>query len=647
MRSCGAGSTICTTSSMSQDVNKQQLLSSCEACFSYPCNLIRSLIFEHALESYRHKLHEESERLFNPFPRTKLLRFWETNSACSEFKEYTPIDFGSLKKHCQGNDSQDPACRYIFLQSKNARARLEFTQEDFNYILSYHQVMPPFLDLVFTCGRQEKLQDFHYTAFRHENYLHRGDPLLQDMSKITPLGRSGRQIQHCYNLHSAERSRDKWGWSIRQTVVFHSFDVDTGRSVWIFVKGNDIIENRIKTATSSTRSTSMDVNSHRTLTGSFDASLIVHAHIMEWCGEQWRWYINEMEDRLRNKAKNAVLANVDHLAGPEMVPAPSRPGTLILPSSPRRTVSKSSPASSPTRLWNSFTKRSIGSKTEKTLPVVETDPSRPIHADIIVEEPQEIDYGGNEESIERMFSFEKLQDLHKTGEYMQEALMVLRQNRNIIKEIREHYSTLLESDDFPAEIKDGCRLGMPEFSQRALSIERDLEVQQSRLETLNVLLEDRSNLFYGVQQYASMQASKHFATNAQASTEFTTAMTARMHIMTEKMHEIALKTGHQTVSMHVITVFTLLFLPGTFLATFFSSGILRWYDEEDELANSTYSWATEHDRLLLYLEILVPMTVLIIVGWLILYLKSRDKDSEEEDELRTSLDLEKGPENPQ
>lgn len=642
MASRGVNLTICTTNPMSQDARQRQLLSSCETCLSYPCNLVRSLIFEHALESYHRKLHEESERLFNPLPSTKLLKFWETDGARNEFKEYAPSDFSSLKTHCQGSGLQDPNCRYIFIQSKNSRARLELTQEDFSYIVSYHQVIPPFLDLIFTCGRQEKIQDFHYTAFRHENYLRGDESCLQSGSNIMSLGRSGRQIQHCYNLHSAERSGGEWGWSIRQTVVFHSFDIGTGKSVWIFVKGNDTIQDRIKKATRSTRSTGMNANSHQTLTGSFRATLIVHAHLMEWCGEKWRWYINEMEDRLRKKAKIAILADVDNLAGPTMVPAPSKPGTLIIPRSPRTTISRSSPIS-PLKLWDSFARFSTTSKLENTPPIIEIDPSRPIHADNIVEEPQEIDYE-DDTNIERMFSFEKLQDLHWTGEHMQEALMVLKQNRNIIKEIREHYAALLESDDFPSEIKGGCKLDMSKFSQRALSIERDLEVQQSRLETLNVLLEDRSTLFHSVQQYASMQASKHFATNAQASTEFTTAMTAKMHVMTERMHEVALKTGHQTVSMHMITIFTLLFLPGTFLATFFSSGILRWYDEEDELANSTYSWTTERDRLLLYLEILIPMTALIIIGWLVLCFMSKDKDKDnaEEDEYQIAPDLEKG-----
>ncbi|OTA97620.1 hypothetical protein M434DRAFT_391815 [Hypoxylon sp. CO27-5] len=59
----------------SRDTNERQLLLSCEASFSYPCNLAQSLIFEHTLESYRCKLHDESERLFNPFPEVTLLKF--------------------------------------------------------------------------------------------------------------------------------------------------------------------------------------------------------------------------------------------------------------------------------------------------------------------------------------------------------------------------------------------------------------------------------------------------------------------------------------------------------------------------------------------------------------------------------------------
>lgn len=358
--------------------------------------------------------------------------------------------------------------------------------------------MPTFLDLLFTCGRQERHQDFHYTAFRHENYLYR-DPNTADVSGLERFGRSGQRIQQCYSLHSAEPSRSipDWGWSIRQTVVYHSFDVQTGKAAWIFIKGNNSIERRIMDATKSTRSVDMAARSHQTLTGSFGASLTVHNLIIEWCGENWRWYINEMEERLRNMAKFAVLADVDQLAGPDMISTPSRPGTLLIPRSARTTISKASPTS-PSRLRGSFARFSTTSKTENSPTIGESGIPHPIHTENIVEEPQEIDIGGNNTNhkinLDHMFSFEKLQDLHQIGEYMQEALMVLKQNRNTIKEIREHYATLMGSREFPFGTKDDCQLSISRFNQRALSIEKDLEVQQSRLETLCVLLEDRSSL---------------------------------------------------------------------------------------------------------------------------------------------------------
>lgn len=115
-----------------------------------------------------------------------------------------------------------------------------------------------------------------------------------------------------------------------------------------------------------------------------------------------------------------------------------------------------------------------------------------------------------------------------------------------------------------------------------------------------------------------------------------------MEDWTLKMHEIAVKTEQETVSMHVITVFTLIFLPGTFLAvrylfrryyhqlqrllytpnqhlltsprqqTFFSSGILDWNNDD-------VSWDVRGGAMRLFFYICVPMMLLIIAGWFLLY----------------------------
>ena len=56
-----------------------------------------------------------------------------------------------------------------------------------------------------------------------------------------------------------------------------------------------------------------------------------------------------------------------------------------------------------------------------------------------------------------------------------------------------------------------------------------------------------------------MEANKMLALRAQESTE-------NMELMTKDMHILAQKTKQETVSMRIITLVTLFFLPGTFIS---------------------------------------------------------------------------------
>lgn len=56
-----------------------------------------------------------------------------------------------------------------------------------------------------------------------------------------------------------------------------------------------------------------------------------------------------------------------------------------------------------------------------------------------------------------------------------------------------------------------------------------------------------------------MEASKRFAEKAEASTK-------EMQSMTEEMNALTQKTKQETVSMRIITLVTLFFLPGTFIS---------------------------------------------------------------------------------
>jgi hypothetical protein len=64
---------------------------------------------------------------------------------------------------------------------------------------------------------------------------------------------------------------------------------------------------------------------------------------------------------------------------------------------------------------------------------------------------------------------------------------------------------------------------------------------------------------YGILQFQEIESSKALALRAQESAE-------NMELMTKDMHILALKTKSETVSMRIITLVTLFFLPGTFIS---------------------------------------------------------------------------------
>jgi len=100
---------------------------------------------------------------------------------------------------------------------------------------------------------------------------------------------------------------------------------------------------------------------------------------------------------------------------------------------------------------------------------------------------------------------------------------------------------------------------MAYFIRRLRGIRKDTSVQLSRAKTLLNTVNGRRDVLFEMLEYRNMMASKQFGLQAQESA-------FKMEIMTESMHNIAKRTGKETVSMKVITVVTLFFLPGTFIA---------------------------------------------------------------------------------
>jgi hypothetical protein len=121
---------------------------------------------------------------------------------------------------------------------------------------------------------------------------------------------------------------------------------------------------------------------------------------------------------------------------------------------------------------------------------------------------------------------------------------------------------------------------------------------------------------------------------------------------TDAMELLTLKTKHETVSIHVITILTLIFLPSTFVAvrytwphfsrmvsqfltacqTFFGSGIIDFERTSGSTENLGY-WITRWGAVKLFVLFCVPLTFVVVSAWAVTYHRSRKRYKAEKDIL--------------
>lgn len=432
--------------------------------------------------------------------------------------------------------------------------------------------MPDFLDFVFPFGESEKARDFHFSGFRAESQFSK-NPSGEQALAVPSLGRSGRQFQMCFNLRSVEQTyydMKRRPWSIRQTAIYHSFDVETGRTVWIFIKGNDVIRGRIQSAVNDiAKIENNDIASFDTLTAAFGSSLNVHTMLCEWARENWRWYINFLEGVFQDTTRSSLHASVDAESRPayETFDAPSRSRTAPAPMKRQRTVS--SVVRSP---FNRF-KRTFSMKVPSSSPGTESNPIQ------LQSVPTANTFGL---SGEKEFSFNKLQSVQNLEEKATETILVLKTNMDVLGELRKCYMRFQESENWPDELRGQAKDRLIRFANRVSDAISGLGMEKSRLETLLSHISNRKMLvsmeepnrfprlteskLTGILEHQNVKMNMEIAQKAQMSAEKAQVSADNMEIMTGQMQRIAEKTERETVSMRIVTYVTLFFLPGTFVS---------------------------------------------------------------------------------
>lgn len=341
-------------------------------------------------------------------------------------------------------------------------------------LFTYHQVLPIFLDFLFPFGAQDYAKDFYFSGFRRDERYNNPTRI----NEVPTLGRSGRDFHLCYNLRSVETTLNppEWPWTIRQTAIYHSFDLGTGRSFWTMVKGKRSIRERITNAVRSKQCS--ELTSFCTVQNALTASLATHLILCEWARENWARYISFLERQFQQKTRHAIEEPVvGHTKRFTTFDLGPRSNTMP-------PIARRSTLSVPGKGQFQRIKRAMTSKPFDTF-------RTPID---LLDLDQATGVSSMMDNDENGFSFSDLQHIQHIEEKSNESLLVIRSNVSIMSELREYYSSTYQAEGFPADLKEGARMATARFMIRVGSIINDLQLQQSRLETLLRLLSDRKSM---------------------------------------------------------------------------------------------------------------------------------------------------------
>ena len=384
------------------------------------------------------------------------------------------------------------------IESDHSRSRLNTTREMLFVIFTYLDVLPAFLEFLTPFGQQEHPEDPFYSNFEERTRL----DSTERGKQIQELGWSGFDISVCYNIRSIEKSdKQKWPWSVRQCAIHHLFDVQSGRSTWVVVKGNDLMESRLQSATGERGPPA--TRNYRTLDRAFAATLATHVMFCELSTENGHCYLKYLEHCVQNLTRDTISTKAD-------IPDNTQPSDLELFEPPVRQDTQKSFQTN--KSWLDSVKSPFLSRrnTSVLIPsVYEEEASSPLQTFTNIhgksqplppgrfmkhttsgEAPPypKDDYG------QRVYTFRDLQDIQEFEEKASEAKLVLKLNLNIISQLRHYYLSIMQDDDLPTLLQGGCHKDLVRFERRIETIENCIGLLALRAEALMQLLADRKAL---------------------------------------------------------------------------------------------------------------------------------------------------------
>ena len=370
-------------------------------------------------------------------------------------------------------------------------------------LLAYHQVTPAFLDLIFPFGLTEDARDFLFSEFKQDSELSDRERGL----RVPELGRTGRRLQVCYSFRSPAETNafPDWKWSVRQTAVYHSFDLESGQSIWILIKGDPQLKQRMSSAIGSTGFNTLRVFGDRN--EAFTTSLATHQLFSDWAGENWRWYLNFLERKVQEITARSLTDTVvkgDTLDLPPPSSQPTRAPTKRL----QRVLSWRPPKLDKALSWNpSEVRKALSwrsqpvqrastsrSQTSPESPAPILLANQPLGSSPGRKKPARLPPDAEKKRDPGAFDIDDIRKIERVEERTNEALLIIKTQISVLNELLAYYKEVFQSDEAPVGMAQKCKLGFARFQGSISSAIAHFKIQHARVETLLKLLADRKSL---------------------------------------------------------------------------------------------------------------------------------------------------------
>lgn len=369
-----------------------------------------------------------------------------------------------------------------FIYAPSSRDRLNITREMAQQVLSYHQVMPSFLNRILPFGFSEIGQDCNTTTFQDRILLTSGKEPFPH-----------RVMEHCYGLRAVEHNRTHvaWPWSVRLCSIYHSLDLksdtSTAHATWIVIKANRLIEKLVTDAMSSTDRNVLPKVTH--IIDALATASSIHTLVAMWSSSNWPWYISFLESKVQTLTSPTLsfTAAGDSMIEPD-IEIVNEPAPLSGKEKPTVDEGLQQQPLRFSKTWSSLYKGSDHKhKAGKSLN------NKPIIMRV----------------YDHHFSFKDIPEIHSIEEKANEALDALNNNDQVLEDLRKSYFEVFRSLGRGNERAHGCGVSetsdepafglldksvYDRFAEVLSRVQKDLRSQQSRLKQLLRLLRDRKAL---------------------------------------------------------------------------------------------------------------------------------------------------------